>query len=1018
MKRFITYFIDNRHLTNWLMILIFASGTFGLLNLQKRIWPKIEFDYISIHVTWSGASALEIEENIVRPLEEGLMGLEGIVNISATSRDNSAWFGLETSPWYPMDTLMEKVRSTVETLPDYPEEAERPVIVHETEWNRVMLLFMYGAEDLRVLEQAAEEFREELIRSGQITQILTWGFPSEQIIIEVKPRGLERHSISLDEIDTAVRASSLDLTAGSILTADEQIQIRTYEKKTTIPELEKIVVKVSEGRSVRIGDVCTIRRGRAENAVYTRMNGEPAIGFHIMYSNTEDVIGIARLVDRQLEEYRSRYEGILTYRVAIRDVEELNERLNTLMVSGIGGLLLVLLVLGLFLNRRVSFWVAMGIPISFMGLLFLEWTMDMTINEMSLFGMIVIVGILVDDGIVIGESIYDHWKRLGKERRQAAIEGTLDVLPPVLVSLATTIAAFAPYFFIYGDMGKYVRQIGIVVVVSLSFSIIEAVILLPAHLSHSRALSEEARRPNRVRRSLERAQDFLINRIYAPFLDFALQNRALILSVAAGAILISVGAVAGNHIKAAFFPELVSPYVYAEIEFPAGTNAEVVNRVGREFEVRARDFGREWAQSDPDHENAILDYLCWGDSSHLVLYLLLIGNDERDYSVNEFANAFARALPDIPETESVIIGKDTFFGGDPISFRFLGKEEGQLEKAAELFKKALREIEGIKDIRDDMPLGQKEFLIHLNRRGQALGLHTATVANQVRMGFYGSELFEVREGRRSIPVVLRLPLTERNSVGRIEDFPIHTPGGGIVPFREIADFQLRQGIQQIRRENGYRSIRVMAGIDSNIADLNTVLKEINEDILPRVLAQVDGVSLSKAGQAEMVNRMMKSMLFSMAMALLIMFTLLLFQMKTWSEPLLVLSLIPLGFLGALYGHMIMGAEVSFISFLGSVALAGIIVNDSVVLIDCFNKKLNSGMPRVAAIREAALQRFRPIIMTTITTAVGLSPLILQKSVGGQMLVPIGISIAYGLIFGTFITLAILPVVLTMIGKKS
>ena len=246
---------------------------------------------------------------------------------------------------------------------------------------------------------------------------------------------------------------------------------------------------MSEGRSVRIGDVCTIRRGRAENAVYTRMNGEPAIGLHIMYSNTEDVIGIARLVDRQLEEYRSRYEGILTYRVAIRDVEELNERLNTLMVSGIGGLLLVLLVLGLFLNRRVSFWVAMGIPISFMGLLFLEWTMDMTINEMSLFGMIVIVGILVDDGIVIGESIYDHWKRLGKERRQAAIEGTLDVLPPVLVSLATTIAAFAPYFFIYGDMGKYVRQIGIVVVVSLSFSIIEAVILLPAHLSHSRALS-------------------------------------------------------------------------------------------------------------------------------------------------------------------------------------------------------------------------------------------------------------------------------------------------------------------------------------------------------------------------------------------------------------------------------------------------------------------------------------------------------------------------------------------------
>ncbi len=1017
MKRLLAYFIDNRLVTNWLMILIFAAGTFGFLNLQKRIWPKIEFDYISIEIPWAGASAKEIEEGIVLPLEERLLGLEGVINLSATSRDNHAWIGLETSPWYPMDKLIDKVRSSVETLPDYPNEADRPLIYRETEWNRVMLIFLYGARELSLLEDAAAEFKDELIRSGQVTQILTWGFPRRELIIEPMPYAAERYGISLAEIEAAVRNASLDLSAGTVLTENEQIQIRTYEKRSSISELETIVVRSTEGGLLRLGDLCSIRYGRAENSVYTRANGEPAVGLNIMYSNTEDVIGISKIVDAQIEEFQHRYEGLLTIKPYIRDVDELHDRLNTLLFSGIGGLLLVIVILGIFLNSRVSFWVALGIPISFMGLLFLEWVLKITINEMSLFGMIMIIGILVDDGIVIGENIYDHWKRLGKDRRRAAIDGTLEVMPPVLVSIATTIVAFAPYFFIYGEMGKYTRQIGLVVIVSLLFSLVEALILLPAHLAHSNALTEGARRRNTLRRRLEEAQDFLVSRIYGPFLDFALENRAFILSLTLGALLISAGAVAGNHIKAAFFPEIESPYVYAEIEFPAGSSAEVIDDVRRLVESEALSFGGKWAEETSKHPNAIVDYLSWGNSSKLWLYLILIDNAEREYTVTEFANALAADLPEIPEAESVIIGKDSFFGGDPISIRFLGKDEEQLERAAELFKSELQSIEGVKDIRDDMPLGQKEFILRLNRRGEAMGLTTAEAVRQVRTAFYGSELYTLQQGGRRIPVVLRLPLGSRSSISRVEEFLIRTPAGELIPLAELADFELRRGMQQIRRENGYRSRRVMAAFDSQSADLNSVLKRINQDILPRVLAQVDGVSLSQAGQAEMVNRMIRSMLFSMAMALLIMFTLLLLQMKSWAEPLLVLALIPLGFLGAVYGHLIMGEEISFISFLGSVALGGIIVNDSVVLIDCFNRKLKSGVQRREAVRQAALQRFRPIIMTTVTTALGLSPLIFQQSVGGQMLIPIGISIAFGLLFGTFLTLAVLPVVLSMESKR-
>ncbi len=1018
MKKLIAFFVDNSLLANWLMILIFAAGTFGLLNLQKRIWPKIEFDYISINLSWPGASAREVEEGMILPLEEQLQGLEGIMEITSSAYDGGGWFGLETSPWYPMDKLLDKVRSAVETSPEYPADAEKPVIYQETEWNRVMLLFIYGTDNLKTLEEVAGEFREDLIRTGNVTQINTWGFPGEQIVIEPLSANLERYGLTLEDIQNAVQSSSLNLSAGSILTGQEEIQIRTYEKKTTIPELEEIILSATpSGGTLYLKDLCTVRTGREENEVYTRANGREAVGLQIMYSNTEDVIEISKIVDAQLVDYREKYKDSLTFQTYIRDVDELNDRLGTLARSGMMGLVLVVLILGLFLNTRLSFWVALGIPISFMGLIFLEWMMKITINEMSLFGMIMIIGILVDDGIVIGESIYDQWHRLGKTRRQAAIDGTMEVISPVLISIATTMVAFVPYFYIYGEMGKYTRQIGMVVIASLAFSLVEALILLPAHLAHSKSLTDSARNPGKLRRKLEVFQYYLIHRIYSPFLNYALSNRAVILTILGCTLMISVGAVMGNHIRAAFFPDIEAPYVYAQVQFPSGTSSDVIDAVREDMEAFALQFGKDYVGDSKKYDNAIADYLSWGNSNQIFVYLILQDNKVRDFTVNSFSLDLAREFPEYPQVESLFIGNDSMFGGDPVSIRFLGREKEQLELAADLFKEKLRGIKGVKDIRDDMPLGQKEFLLTLNNRGRALGLTTAGVVSQLRMGFYGSELMTIQEGRNRIPVLLRYPLMERDSLNRVENLLIKTPEGTAVRLKEVADFTLQRSERSIRRENGYRSLRVMAGVDTEVTEINLVMKEVNEIILPEILSRVEGVSLSKGGQAAWVDKMIRSMIFSMALALLVMFTLLLFQMKSWGQALLVLSLIPLGFLGALYGHIIMGKPISFISFLGSVALGGIIVNDSVVLIDCFNKKIRSGSSSMEAAREAALQRFRPILMTTLTTSIGLGPLIFQKSVGGQMMVPVGISIAWGLIFGTFLTLAVLPVVLSMMKEK-
>jgi multidrug efflux pump subunit AcrB len=1016
-KRFIKYFIDHSVVTNWLMLVIIVMGTFGLINLKKRIWPRIEFDYISINISWPGASAREVEEGIVLKLESRLKGLEGIEQITSTAGDNYAYFGLETDARTNKLKMMEKIRSTLNDV-DLPDKASAPRVQQESLWNGVMLLFLYGTEDLSVLESIASEFRDNLLQTGEVTQINIWGFPREQIIIEVLPASLERFGLTLDDLSRAIQATSLNLSAGSILTDTEEIRIRTYNKKEDIPALEKIPIYSSpNGRTVTLGDLADIRRGRAENALYTRANGRNAVGLQIMYGNNEDVVEISKITDEKIAEFQDRYEGLVTFKPYIRDVDELNARLGTLTTNGLIALLLVVLILGFFLNLRFSFWVALGIPLSFAGLFFLEWMTNITINEMSLFGMIMVIGILVDDGIVIGESIYYHWKHLGKDRIRAAIDGTLDVIQPVAVSIATTIVAFTPYFFFYGEMGKYTAQIGKVVIFSLAFSLVEAIILLPAHLAHSKAMTDEAREGKGLREKLNNFQDYIIHRIYKPMLEVSLRHRGAVIAILLAVIIFLAGAFGGNHIRMIFFPEIEAPYVYAAVNFPAGTAATIVNKTRNELERQALEFGKNYAVPEKGYDNGIVDYLSWGGSSGITLYFILIPNEDRDYTVNEFSRALSRSLAPFPEAESIRIGEDSMFGGDPVSIRFLGKDNDQLARAGELFKAELLKIDGVKDIRDDTPLGNKEFIIMLKPEGEALGLTVAGVAGQVHRGFSGIDVMTIQEGYNEVPVVLRYPLTERDSLSRVENLLIKTPGGSLVPFNKVADFNLRRSPLRIRRQDGYRSIRVSAAIDTSVNDVNIVTKAVNNDILPWVLAQVEGVSISQSGQAEEVSKMINSMVFSMATALIVMFTLLMFQMKSYGESLLVLSFIPLGIIGAVLGHGLLGIPVSFISILGGIALGGIIVNDSVVFIDCYNKKIrNDGMDPQKAVLEAALQRFRPIVMTTITTAAGLAPLIFQKSVGGQLLIPIAVSIAFGLIFGTFLTLMVLPSVLSFMAQ--
>ncbi len=970
----------------------------------------MESDSINVDFHYPEASAVEVEEGIIIKAETLLKGLEGIDSIYSTSFDNYGNIHLRINSDYPMNKAMEKIRNAVDTIESYPSDAREPVISRQEQWARAILITISGPKNLLELKKITEDFRDILLNYNEISQINIWGIPSRQIVLEVSPEKLIRYKLTPDIIVAAVRNSNLNISSGSIITNQERILIRTYGKKYYTQELENIsVVSKINGQKVLLREICNIREQWPENVFYSRVNGKRVVLFNVMYNNNEDVVKIAEIVEKEMKKQQKRYRGLVQFETFIRDVDELEERLGTLTQNGLIGLGLVILVLGFFLNVRLSFWVALGIPISFMGMFFIQYLLNITINEMSLFGMIMVIGILVDDGIIIGESIFAKWEREGKKSLEAAIEGTMEVIKPVTVSILTTIIAFIPYFYVYRSLGRYIWQIAAVIIICLLISLIEAAIILPVHLAHSSALQgtpNSRKKVGGLRKISFAFVFFLSDRLYRPFLIFSLRNRWSVLACILAIILVLIGAFQGTHIKSQFFPEIEAPYARINVEVPAGTTADLADKIHKKIIDKALAFGKTKANPAKDIDNAIVSYTSWLNNNELNIFLILVDNEKRDYSVNQFSEEMGEYIGSIPEAENINVkGSGNF--GYPISIRFLSTDYQQLHKAKQLLKEELKKIDGVKDIQDDTPIGNKEFVVSLKPKGKALGLSLRDVTSQLRQGFYGEEIMSIQRGRDEVKIWFRFPAEYRKNISQIENLQIMTSLGQYIPFKEIATYTMQRSQTRIRHKDGYRSIKVYANLDYNKNELNVVYKELEDTVIPNVLSQVDGVSRAHGGQKEEVDKMMQSIQFTMGIAVIGIFLILMFLLKSFPQTLMTLLMIPLGFIGAIIGHFIIGIPLSFISFLGGIALGGIIVNDSVVLIDRFNNLANK-MPVYDAILQAGMQRFRPIIMTTITTAAGLTPIIFEKSAGGQFLIPMAVSVVFGLLFSTFLTLLMLP----------
>jgi multidrug efflux pump subunit AcrB len=1018
LSKLIQYFIKHSIITNWVMIVICIAGIFALFSLERRINPKMEIDEIEVDIPYPGASAVEVEEGIIIKIEESLRGIEGIEDVYSRSQDNYGRLSVEIIPGYDMNKAIQEVKNAVNSINAYPTGAEKPIIRQETQWNRGIMLSIYGPEDHFTLKKIVEEFRDDLLRTGKISNVRMWGIPEREFSIEISPENLIRYKLTIQEIANAIRNSNLNISSGSVLTDQEEILIRSYNKKYKATDLENIeVISSINGQKIRLTDICTVQEQWPDNRFYSEYNGRRSVGFNVMYNNNEDVVEVVDITEKLAKEYEAKYAGLVHFNTFIKETDELQERITLMSQNGLLGLILVVTLLGIFLNSRAAFWVALGIPISLLGMFFTLWVIGITINEMSLFGIIMVIGILVDDGIIIGESIYSQWEKHGKSPLHAAVDGTLDVIKPVAISIFTTMIAFIPYFYFYGMLGKNVWEIAAVVIISLGFSLLEALLILPAHLAHSKALHDNPKGNNlfvRIRHSIDKALDIFLNKFYRRFLAFTLRNRWAVSAGVFAAILIIIGLFQGSHVRAQFFPDLEPPYARIQVEVPAGTSAEVANEIRYDMINKSLKFAEEWDNPKKGDKNPIQNYTSWMNGGTINIFFVLPSSEFRGYTIGEFSDALSEYIGSVPEADNIIVGGWTF-GGSPISVRFQSPDYNQLLKAKNLLKNELKKIDGVKDIRDDTPLGNNEFIVTLKPKGKALGFTLGDLTSQLRQGFYGQEVMRLQRGRDEVKVWVRFTKEDRIAISQIENLKVRTPTGDYVPFKEVASYKIQRGLRRIRHENGQRSVTVYANLDYSKNDLAVVLGDVDGTIVPKILSQVEGVSRSYSGQSEEVDKMIGSMTYSMTIAMVIIFTILMFLLKSYLQTMLIMGLIPLGVIGAVFGHLVMDIPISIVSFLGIVALAGIIINDSVVLMDRYNNLIKKGENVFEALMDAGIARFRPIVLTTITTVGGLAPIILLKSEQGRFLVPMAVSVAGGLIFGTLITLLILPSAVYMIS---
>jgi multidrug efflux pump subunit AcrB len=1011
----IEWFARNSVAANLLMIILLAGGLFTTFTIKKESQPKIETNYITITMPFLGASPEDVEEGILIKIEEAIQDIEGIKEIIATGRRGNARVTIEVLTEYDVLVVMDEIKTRVDAIPTFPDNTEKPVITRQTFDQQVMMVSVFGDVPERTLKEFAKQVRNDIVTLPGVSRANILGSRPYEISIEVSEFTLQEYDLTLAEIGMAIRRGSLDLPAGSIRAESGDITVRTKGQAYVGRDFEDIVVRTNaDGTRVLLKDIADIRDEFEDTGGFSEFNGKSAITIQVMSVGEQSELDISATVDEYISEKKASLPEEIGVQAWVDITYYLKGRLNMMVKNLVLGAALVFLSLALFLRLKLAFWVMVGLPVAFLGTFFFMPMLDVSINLISLFGFILVLGIVVDDAIVIGESAYTNMRAKGHSVDNI-VEGVFKVAVPATFGVLTTIAAFLPILMITGIFGAFFSAIGVVVTLCLVFSIVESKLILPAHLAHMKIKHYEKDTHNwlvRFQRFFSEGLHTVRDKFYTPFLEKCIRRRYLTLSGFISLLILSIGLVAGGILRFVFFPDVTADFMQVNLEMNEGTPAARTHLAIQNVQDALLEIDREVsAEHDAESGKVLASMLSFtqGDTSAQI-FVELVKDDVAVIDYNEVKRQWFERVGELPGVKQLAFQNiGGIQGGPDISLRLIGANTQQVARAAKELERRIRQYEGLYDIRNSYESGHREIKLNIKPEAEALGLTLQDLADQVRAGFYGMEVQRIQRGQDEVKVMVRFPKDERDSVGYLDHMRIRTPGGGRVPFHSVAEVELTESPTFIRRFDRERAIHVSAQVDKDKYEPGKILDDILTQELPEILAQHPGVRHRLSGLSQLGKDVQLDLLKGAMLALFLIYTLMAIPLRSYSQPLIIMSVIPFGTIGALFGHWVLGIPVSMTSFFGIIALSGVVVNDSLILVDFINKERQVGVPLAQAVRDGARVRFRPILLTSLTTFLGLAPITLfEKSLQAQAVVPMAASLAFGIVFATVITLVLIP----------
>ncbi|MEZ5743536.1 MAG: efflux RND transporter permease subunit [Sphingomonadaceae bacterium] len=1035
----IAFMAKNGVASNLLLFFMIVAGLFSYNTIVQEVFPETSLDTISVSVVYPGATPEEIEESIVQKIEEAVESVEGVKDITATAAEGVGTVMVEMELGTDMGRALDDVKSEVDQIQTFPVEAEEPDVREMTSRQSVMKIAIFGDAPEATLKETAYELEDALSSLRDVSYVQSSGVREYRIYVDVPQDRLRALGLSLNDIARSVSASSLDSPAGSIETANEEVRVRTVGQNYRQQDFEKIVVLSSpDGTTLRLGDIATVDDSFEDNDVISRFNDLPVAFVDVYRTSDERVLDVTEAVKGYLDaEFENALPHGVRYAIWEDDSDLFKARLGLLVKNAAIGLVLVLAALTLFLDLRLAAWTAVGIGATFIGALFvLDWA-GSSLNMFSLFGFVLALGLVVDDAVVVGENIYAERER-GRSGVGAAIAGAQRVRIPVIFAVATTIAAFSPIFAVGGVMGKVFFDVPLVIIAVLSLSLIEALLILPYHLSSLPPPGTHAK--HAVTRFFERMQKGF-DRHFQAFVEGPL-NRALRFAVdmpyfivASGvAILIVMFAmVPGGLIKFTFFPEIEAETVIATLEMPSGTPVERTAEVAGRIEDAAERVIARFAEETAGGEEAFFKarYTTVGFTSSFMgpggpsttfspnianVNISLVSGDERDVSARAIENAWREELGPVPEARSLTISSSLISFGDPVSVRLSHPDEAVLEEASGRMMSELARINGVFDIESDQDAGMQEIELRLKPSARTLGITLQDLAAQVRAAFFGAEAVRVQRGREDVRVYVRLPEEERNSIADIERYRVRVPQGQVA-LGTLADVSFSTAPSVIRREEGRRITTISADVDSDVVTGQEVSDLLTQRTIPELKADYRGLQADFGGEQEEQQESFGALGTAFLLALVAIYAMLAIPFRSYIQPMIIMAAIPFGMIGAMIGHLLLGIPLGILSMFGIIALSGVVINGSLVLIDFMNENLANGMERKEAIVDAAKSRFRPIVLTALTTFLGVAPITFETSMQAQFLIPMSVSLGFGVLFGTFLLQLVIPA-LAMIQMRA